>query len=302
MPGRLAFTLVAILGFFTTMSSGITNGHSLGEPGLSVTVRLLQNHQLIVPVSINGLEPRGFVLDTGTKTTLIDERLGRKLGLPVIARMPLTTFTGRTTVLIHKLDTISVGAASVDGPQVGCVDLRRVYSLDSTVQGVLGQDFLGRFDYLLDYRGRRVVLDRDGRIASALEGERMPIERRDFRDHVHHGTELEGPLQVHFMLDSGTPFAVVFQTAGRDTPLAVERSRRNESFANWLGDRSIEAARLPSLQLGSMSMNDLPVQLTRGRESERRWENGLLPTSLFRSVYISHSGNYVVLNGRLVDR
>jgi predicted aspartyl protease len=302
MVGRLVFTLVAVMGLFATASHGITKEHPASEGDRGVQARLRDNYQLVVPVSVNGLEPLGFVLDTGTKTTLIDERLGRKLGLPVIARMPLTTFTGTVTVLIHRLDSISMGVASAKSLEVGCVDLHRVYSLDSTVQGVLGQDFLGRFDYLLDYRGRRVVLDRNGSIASTLEGERVPIERRDFRDHVHHGTELEGPRQVHFMLDSGAQFTVVFEGPAHNSGLRIQKEPGGGSFANALGNRSIEVGRLSELRFGDATMNTVPVRLTRGRERERRWESGLLPTSLFRSVYISHSENYVVLNGRLGGR
>jgi hypothetical protein len=54
---------------------------------------------------------------------------------------------------------------------------------------VLAQDFLGRFNYLLDYRARQVVFDDGGSLASALLCSTLPcagtLRIADLHSHWH---------------------------------------------------------------------------------------------------------------------
>lgn len=297
---RLGFALV-MLGCNLTPSAA--TAESARQPGRDSTIRmsLRNNYQVIIPVSVGGLEPLNFILDTGTKTTLVDERVGRRLAFPVVAHLQLTTFTGATIAVVRRLESISVGPAVVRGLDVGCLDLRATYALDPDVQGVLGQDFLGRFNYVIDYRGRRVVFD-DGTLDGSLAGERLPIERRDFRDHVVDVRRPDAPGRLHLMLDSGAPFAILFRVPAPGSDIRVELDHRSASFVNGLGRRSTEVARISALRLGGTTLRNLAAHLARPRADERRWEDGLLPTSLFSSIYFNHSLNYVLLNCRLSGR
>lgn len=108
------------------MTFGIINFPSYGkskasqgeEQGSTLCFKLREEYKVIVPVSVNGLEPASFILDTGTKTSIVDERICRKLSLQTIARMPLTTFAGTSTVTISQLESLSMGNASAKGLEV----------------------------------------------------------------------------------------------------------------------------------------------------------------------------------------
>ena len=294
MLARLGMAAALVLGFLNTSSNGNTDTTQSSGYDSAVRFRLRDNYKVIVPVSVSGLEPMGFILDTGTKTTMIDECVCGKLELKPVARMPLTTFTGTRIVTISRIDSLSMGKASVQGLEVTCVDLRGTFSVGSDIRGVLGQDFLARFNYLLDYRRQRIWIEEGG----DLQGDHLPLELREYRDHVHCGPASSPQQEIHFMLDSGAPFAVVFEDSRVCATLQVQRDDGRADFSSAYGSRSVEPARISILRVGTESLGNLPVRLTRARENERRWENGLLPTRLFQAIYFNHEAGYVILNPR----
>jgi hypothetical protein len=245
---------------------------------------------------VNGLEPANFILDTGTKTSIVDERICRKLNLTAVARMPLTTFAGTTMVTISRLESLSMGNATAGGIEVVCADLRKVYSLDSEIYGVLGQNFLARFNYLLDYRERKISLEENGNLRQKLGGAEFPIEIKEDRDYVRYDSATR--LPVRFMLDSGTRIPVIFENPQLESALWIERENQPVAYIG----RNVGAGRIRTLRLGSETIRNLSVWLTRTRDNETRWENGLLPTALFRSIYFNHEKGYVIMNPRINSR
>ncbi len=294
MPARFVLAVVLVLGFLNTPSNGNTDTYQSSGCDSAVRFKLRDNYKVMVPVSVNGLEPMDFILDTGTKTTMIDECICRKLELKMVARMPLTTFTGTRIVTISQLAGLSMGTVSVQGLEVSCLDLRGAFSTDSDVRGVLGQNFLSRFNYLLDYQRRAIALEAAGDLQRDLLGERLPLELRDYRDHVHCKPGFSSEQEIHFMLDSGAPFTVVFENRQVFATLQVQRDSSSRPSEN----RPIERGHIPILRIGSESMGKLTVIITQAQDIERRWENGLLPTRLFKAIYFNHEAGYIILNPR----
>jgi hypothetical protein len=288
------------------LTLGFVNAPSYGKPGVfqgeeqgSVwRFKLREEYKVIVPASVNGLKPESFILDTGTRTSIVDERICRELDLQTIARMPLTTFTGTTLVTISRLESLSMGSASAKGLEVICADLRKVYSVDSEIYGILGQNFLVRFNYLLDYRERKIVLEENGNLRKDLRGAELPIEIKEYRDYVLFDSGSTAQQPVRFMLDSGAPLPVIFEDPQLILALRIERA---DQAVHSTG-RGVDAGRIRTFQIGSEIISNLSVRLTRARDNERRWENGLLPTALFRGVYFNHENGYVILNPRVSFR
>ncbi len=299
MLARIGIAALLTLGICNKPSHGTPKSPQTGEPGSSVRFRLRDRYQVIVPVSVNGMEPRDFILDTGTKTTMIDERIGRMLGLQAVARMPLTTFTGTVMVNIGRTDTVAMGIARARGLEVGCVDLHQAYSLDPDIYGILGSDFLSRFNFLLDYRGQRVRIEQDGDLEKEVAGSPLAVEPREYRDHIHYDSGSPQQEQIHFMLDSGTPQLVVFEKPKVSSCLQVTLENRATTVADVLGNRSVALGRLSVFRIGGEVIRNLAVRMTIAHEIERRWEDGLLPTNLFSGIYFNHGESYVILNPRL---
>ena len=61
----------------------------------------------------------------------------------------------------------------------------------------------------------------------------------------------------------------------------------------------MEPGRISIFRVGSKTIGNLSVRLTPVRQNEHRWENGLLPTSLFQAIYFNHEAGHVILNPRV---
>lgn len=191
-----------------------------------------------------------------------------------------------------------MGSASAKGIEVVCADLRRVYSLDSEIYDVLGQDFLARLNYLLDYREQKIVLEENGNLRKDLGGAEFPIELNEYRDYVQYDTGQAAQEPVRFMLDSGSRFPVIFENPRINSALHIEREIPTSYSPGSFAGRGVDAGRVRALRIGTETISNPSVRLTRAVENERRLENGLLPTVLFRAIYFNHEKGYVILNPR----
>jgi predicted aspartyl protease len=303
MMAKIAVVMFLGLGLTSTSAYGqprIFSGKRVQSESASTTVRfkMREDYQVIIPVSVNELEPVNFILDTGTKTTIVDERIFREIGLRPIARMPLTTFTGTTIVDVARVDSVSVGMASATDIEVSCVDLQKAFSLDSDLYGVLGQNFMSRFSYLLDYQRQRVVLDLDGVLHRDMLGVQIPVETIEFRDYVLDDPGAVTRPPMRFLLDSGSAFPVIFERPQRGPGFEVARGVQKLSFVSAFGSRLVEAGRIGVIRIGSETIRNMSVRVTAARDNEDRSESGLLPTALFRGIYFNHREGYVILNPR----
>src|SRR5262249_36673767 len=111
-----------------------------------VRFKQLQGHLIIVPVSVNGVGPFDFILDTGASTTVIDREIAKQLYLH--STEAATVKGGETTKVLacYRLDALSLGPKSVDNLKAPCAELREIHSVSPKIHGVLGQDFLSRFN------------------------------------------------------------------------------------------------------------------------------------------------------------
>jgi hypothetical protein len=145
---------------------------------------------------------------------------------------------------------------------------------EEAIDGILGQSWLGRHDYLLDYRECRLVLDG---IAPA-DGIKAAVRLRDDRPAV---TVEVNRRHGEFVLDSGTAVAVLFEPPRGAANVAVS-SNGGETFAERataeIALAGARPRRLPAIRMDGCP--DCP---------------GLLPMNAFSRVYVSRRGSYAVL-------
>jgi predicted aspartyl protease len=108
---------------------------------------------LIVPVHINGAGPFDLVLDTGATFTCVTVEVADRLALPdqpgAIGYGAGVQSAGR--VRLVRFDSVRVGPA-IAQDMGGCVlDLGSLASIGTTVDGLLGLNFLRSFDVRLDF-------------------------------------------------------------------------------------------------------------------------------------------------------
>jgi predicted aspartyl protease len=123
---------------------------------------------ITIPVKINGPKvgvpvtfsngnssATGYLaLDTGAAQTMVSKRIARDLRLLAIDSQPRIGIGGSVTVDVGLVESIKVGEAEVKNMRVSIHDR----ALDLGFEGLLGFDFLGRFQMSVDSEKQLLVL------------------------------------------------------------------------------------------------------------------------------------------------
>ena len=265
----------------------------------TVKFKLAQNHWIVAPVLINGKGPFDFLLDTGANVTVITPRLANQLAIRPTARVSFQTIAGSQVVPYSLLTSLSLGPRAVENLEVIHSALPEMRSLDPGICGVLGQNFLSRFNYTLNYRDRRIEFWQD-RHEAHPPGEHVPVEQLDGRLIITAHTSPSNKQALKLVLDSGVSRLIVFEIPSRPLKLDPGRSEDQPVIGSTtLGDRTLRPANLGTLQLGKIRLSNLPAALVNGAyAAEGRFSDGLLPTSIFSSIFFNNREGYVILNAR----
>jgi hypothetical protein len=142
------------------------------------------------------------------------------------------------------------------------------------VQGVLGQEFLANFDYLIDLKARTLIFG-----MPAPTGDHIPTRRIDGR--------LALATNVgNLVLDSGTDTLVLFHADTSKSPALLSIRTANGSAAVGSGSR---------LRIQIAGRQFLANEFLIAPWSDVS-EDGILPLGVFRAVYVSNSGGHIVAN------
>jgi hypothetical protein len=272
-------------------------------PGLSeVPFRVAAGHA-IVSVTVNGAGPFDFILDNGCETSVVDPEIAQRLAMQVVGQATLVSVSREVAVSLVIAKEIKLGWMAASNLEVMVDPLRRPKSITPTIHGILGEDFLQKFDFLLDNRERRLVFEQEpGVLLSIMEGRHLDLQRQSspegrpaYRQLVVHGRSLElGGRDLAMQLDSGTDMAILFsrvsgtlflhQHAGMTS--VIEDGRR----------QGAQLVRVPNFRVGNVSLTDMPLAIMDDRPDAPAGIDGALPTWLFHCIYFSHSGGFLILN------
>lgn len=258
----------------------------------TVNFTLRRGHLIVIPVTLNGAGPYDFLLDTGASTTLVTPEFARQLRMRPIDRIELVTVAGSQILVRSQLERISVGQQTATDVEVLISDLHEVRAVEGKLCGVLGQNFLAQFNYLIDYRAQQLTFETGTELEKRLCGARLPLTAHEGRLLV----SLPVKQQLwRLVLDSGLGTLLLF--GSRNFALDwVSSSVETQVLRTDAGSRAVPQGRVRSLQLGPVKLVDLPVAVVTGQTGAGRIEDGLLPTSLFQRVYFNQRRGYVILN------
>ena len=274
----------------------------------SVTPRFVQRALIIIPVKINNTGPFDFMVDTGSQLSVIDPSLALELHLKSQGTVGLIAVTNYTQASIADVDTLETGSHIVQKPLVVVQDLGQIRAADPRIRGVLGENFFAHFDVFIDYSHKLLCLDESKNMGERLRGERIPLVAPQ---HPEDDPPFTGRLVVSVHLsDTGGRRILLQLDSGSDGPILYPGNKETEpsflSLARLRGDSIRKAQRafapLPSqdMRIGSHIFSKVPFVTPANAELDipGREEDGLLPTILFRSIYISFANRYVMLDPR----
>jgi gag-polyprotein putative aspartyl protease/Aspartyl protease len=288
----------------TKSSTAIAGDQSTG---FDIHCNLFYGSLILAPVMVNGFGPYDFVLDTGTSATIIDSKLAAQLSLPWVGRTTQFAVQDSSQVPIARVNVLGLGGATVPNLAVLVESIAGVDQFEAKIRGVLGEDFLSRFDFLLDNRHHQLHLE-EGVVAHSLvedlEGEHIPLldHGRAAGNPTSNRLLLSakvpdvGPNELTFALDSGASTIVLFSNAHTRAWLLPRQDSGTSAMSRSLSAnaRSIELHRLRTLTLGKKIFADLAAAVPASAPAQD--SDGLLPTGIFQSVYISHSGRFAIFD------
>src|SRR5260370_37383187 len=188
--------------------------------------RLVQRSQIIVPVAINHTGPYDFLVATGAQVTTVDPALAAELHLKTEGTTGFVGVGFRTRPSFALLDVVEAGLHSLANPLVVVQKLDQLQAADPHIRGILGGNFLGHFDVLIDYGHTMLCLDDAKIMQSAIKRKHIALVTPPHADDGILSTE---PLiiPVHLsgiparpllqLLDSGTNVPLLYVSA-KDMP------------------------------------------------------------------------------------
>lgn len=229
----------------------------------------------VTAVWIGSHGPLRFLVDTGATTTVVERSVADQVGLRPSRVIAAITTTGTVDVQEATVEELRAGEVTVARMPVLIAALPR-FASHGHLHGILGMNFFAGRALLIDLRRRCLDVD-----VAAPRG--TILEAHEVAGRV--AVEVEG---LSFIVDSGASFPVL--TSARARALAVEDGAFDLTSAS--GRQRARTATLSVLRIGGTTFRDLAVALASGTDPR---EDGLLPITLFRSVYIAADRKVVVV-------
>ena len=271
----------------------------------SITPRIVQGALIVIPVKVNEAGPFDFMVDTGSQTVVIDPSLASELHLKPQGTVGLVSVASYAQASAAVLDTLEAGSRVVEKPLVVVQDLRQIQAADPRIRGVLGQSFLTHFDILIDNEHKLLCIDDTHAMRERIRGEHIqlvkpqhPESELPFTERLVIAVRLSGVAnrQILLQLDSGSDGPILYPSIdGAERRILDQATKRTGNLSE--AQRSFAALPPQDMRIGARTVSQVhfvtPVSV--GLNLPTRDEAGLLPTVLFKRVYINHSDHFVVL-------
>ena len=276
-----------------------------------VPFRIVNRYQIVLAVSINHFGPYDFLLDTGTQITMVDPSLAVELHLHTTGPAVVRGAGFHESASFTQLDMLEAGSHALANQKVLVYGLLNLRSVDPHIRGILGEDFLERFDMLIDYAHRLLCFDDSAVMRAEIKGPHIALVTPSHTDGVPLpklliiAARLSGePRPVRLVLDSGANIPYLYNTSQRLVPQSmapISFGGRSLVGSGADGNQHVFSALPPqAVRIGSLELPSVIFfTLAYARKDSRTTKfDGLLTTDLFRRVFISHADHFAVLEPR----
>lgn len=296
---KLMWTACLALAATTASATGET--HCPGNV-VSLPYRIANRHQMIVSLSINHAGPYDFLFDTGTQITMIEPTLADELQLSREGEASVTSVGVKASASFARIELAELGTYAARDLKVLVYDLRHLPASGLNIRGVLGEDFLERFDILLDNTHHLLCLDNAGAMRAEIRGQHVPLltqgstQRSDLPDSLIVSVKLsDGMRPVRLKLDSGTNVPFLYNTP-EYMALGLFRGTALRGGANGF-QQAITSLPPQQMKIGSVQISGVHfVTLASAKKDTHSSDfDGLLTLGLFRRVFINHAEHFAIL-------
>jgi hypothetical protein len=269
----------------------------------SLPFHLVNRHQIIVAVSVNHSGPYKFLLDTGTQMTMVDPSLATQLHLATQGEAVVASVGVHSSASFAQLDQIQAGSHAVANQKVLVYDLQNLQATGLDIQGVLGEDFLGQFDMLIDNAHSLLCLDDSTAMRTDVKGSHIALVEPAQQVNGSTASSLivvaklsDGMRPVRLKLDSGSNVPFLYNTSEYMALGLFRGASLHGGGANG-AQRSFTALPPQNVKIGSVEMSRVPFITLAGVQKDAHTSDfdGLLTMGLFKRVLIAHADHFAVL-------
>ncbi|MBS1824233.1 MAG: aspartyl protease family protein [Acidobacteria bacterium] len=253
------------------------------SPLLQATGEKLEIHKgyPLVQAHINGQGPFRLLLDTGSTTSYVTTQIADRLRLDYTHRTVVVTAAGEQIIPATASTHIRVGTTESAGVELLAAPLPGLRHLGLNVDGILGQNFLSRHPYLLDFRAKRILFHDE----ATEKAQSMPAT---FLGPAVAGRPVLNvqldPVSapVVLVLDSGASGLLLYCTS-RCPRLTDPSAAALEAVTNN-GARRVRHGILPQATLGELQFKQRRAAIIHANP-EPGQADGLLPANWFSAIY-----------------
>jgi hypothetical protein len=244
-------------------------------------------------------------LDTGSQVTIVEPSLAAELGLKSQGPIVVSAFSSEFPAVWTEAETVELGAIEAQSVHIAIEDLNQIRNLHPSIRGVLGEDFLTQFDFLIDRTRKVVCFDSANHMQQEIRGDRVMLDLSsgsDFNSPLPHPLLLPVSIDgtdatsARMLLDSGANVAVL--NSSKVTPdwipnIDIRRGQvvgGKEQYFRRLEPRDIRVGR----QLLGPVVFMTPAG--EGAQSSNSIQDGLIPAALFRRVFVSYRSGFAILS------
>lgn len=257
----------------------------------------LERSQIGVDVTINGHGPYEFLLDTGAQLTVIETSLAEELNLQPVGSIGVVAVANYSKAALVVPDSVQTGSLTVSRLIAAVQGLGQIQAVNPTLRGILGQNFLARFDLLIDHGRKMICLDDTRDLQDALKGERVELIRAGEQESDLPFTQPllirahlpgDGAAGTILRVDSGSNAPLLFGKKIEILPWLQRTNARRAGVVN--GSLSLAVMPSQNVKIGTRITRQIAflTPINTGRKLAKAGEDGLLPTTLFRRVFISY--------------
>ena len=252
--------------------------------------------EVVVPVTVGASGPFRFLLDTGSTHTAVTDRLATAVDAVPVARTEMRAAAGSVGCLVVALPTVVVDVVSADGLTATVLPPAAAAALGPGVDGVLGQDFLARFAFTIDYRRSRILWHDADYVAPGPRLTLAPAQDRWLVELPQPATAPGVPPTLRrFVPDSGADTLVLFGEARAGRLITAWRPG-TYALGSLTGARAVRTATVDGLRVGGATIDGQIAAVVASTAPDD--PDGLLPLHLFASVFFSARSRALVVEPR----
>jgi predicted aspartyl protease len=270
--GMGCVVLCATLGFTST---------AVGQKQTEVPFRLVDGWAVVVRGTLGGEPNRTILIDTGAVPSAISKDIAKKLGL--LGSMEKVSVMNRAIDVERvRVPNVQVGPVAAEALEMVAADLGAIErALQTHLDAVIGLDLLGKQNFAIDYRGKKLLFGIGVRDADSVTFQLK---------HAAGGTYVLVPMEsggekFRMLFDTGTKDITLFRPRLKGS-LQQIRLRSEDATINAGGSSQINKVVIPSLQLGSISRREQDAYVWTTPEAELRDFDGMLGPAALGAIAV----------------